>query len=553
MIEQYYTCTLLSDVVLNNKMATEGNMTTLDYIAGSNFLGVVAGEIYAKHIDKAYSILHSDEVSFGDAHISDKKCKERSYAIPFSLFTDKIENKLSEHKAWVHHLIDFDNTIPCDSKGGKSQLKQVRNGYLTPSGHILKSPEKNFALKSAQDRDERRSKDGAMFGFESLKAGQVYVFSVRYHNAEYKGIVEDFLLGKKRIGKSKTAQYGQVDIQPIADPTLIKTIETPQDYTIVYAESNLCFFNEFGQTTFQPKLEDLGLSGGEICWKKSQIRTYAYSPWNGIRNTPNTQRDCILKGSVFYVKDAVAPKNEINSVGEYQAEGLGRVIYNPAFLKGNQITGEWEFDFINDEDKNSNKEKQKNNDNPNTLNTPLGRFLKVQFDVKNHELNLSKSVHLSIHEKKENKTDEYKFTQELRTKDISPSQWGNIRQEALNADSLEALVIKLFFNSKTIGEYIDKHISETEKLKDDLEKKNEKILNFLQRVKNLIAITPSTFQGTLTYGNSAEKSWDFKSGVRRNELFSLIKLNHSFGTVFVAKFAAEMAKISQNLKNTNKK
>lgn len=538
MIEQYYTCKLQSDVVLNNKMATEGNMTTLDYIAGSNFLGIVANDIYKNHKEKAYKILHAGEVSFGDAHIS-LDGTEVSYAMPFSLFKDKLDKT----KTWVHHLLDKHHFDNFREKG--IQLKQERSGYLTPSGHLLKSPAKNFALKSAQDRNERRSKDGAMFGFESLKAGQVYVFSVRYHNAEYKEIVETFLIGNKRIGKSKTAQYGQVDIQPIANPTLIKTIETPQDYSIVYAESNLCFFNEFGQTTFQPEPEDLGLSGGEICWKKSQIRTYAYSPWNGIRNTPNTQRDCILKGSIFYVKGIVVPEYKTNSVGEYQAEGLGRVIYNPAFLKGNQSTGEWEFDFINDDDKNSNKEKQKNNDNPNTVNTPLGRFLKVQFDVKNHELNLSKSVHLSIHEKKENKTDEYKFTQELRTKDISPSQWGNIRQEALNADSLEALVIKLFFNSKTIGEFIDKHISETEKLKDDLEKKNEKILDFLQRVKNLIATTSSTFQGTLTYGNSAEKSWDFKSGVRRNELFSLIKLNHSFGTVFVAKFAAEMAKIQK--------
>ncbi|WP_041341346.1 hypothetical protein [Runella slithyformis] len=179
MAEQYYICTLESDVVLNSKMATEGNMKTLDYIAGSNFLGVVANGIYAKHKEKAYSILHAGEVSFGDAHIS-LDGKEVSYAIPFSLFNDKIENKLGVHKAWMHHLIDFDKNPPFDSKGSKSQSKQVRSGYLTPTGHILKSPDKNFVLKSAQDRDERRSKDGAMFGFESLKAGQVYVFSVRY-------------------------------------------------------------------------------------------------------------------------------------------------------------------------------------------------------------------------------------------------------------------------------------------------------------------------------------------------------------------------------------
>ncbi len=193
MKEQYYTCTLLSDVVLNNKMATEGNMTTLDYIAGSNFLGIVAKEIYDNYPENAYSILHTGDVSFGDAHIS-LDGKEISYAMPFSLFKDKLDKT----KTWVHHLLEkrhFDNFR---EKG--IQLKQERSGYLTPSGHILKSPEKNFALKSAQDRNERRSKDGAMFGFESLKAGQVYIFSVRYENAEYQEIVEEFPICNKRIG-----------------------------------------------------------------------------------------------------------------------------------------------------------------------------------------------------------------------------------------------------------------------------------------------------------------------------------------------------------------
>lgn len=544
MTEQFYKCTLLSDVVLNSKMATEGNMTTLDYIAGSNFLGVVAKEIYANYKDKAYSILHSDKVSFGDAHIS-LDGKEVSYAMPFSLFKDKLDKT----KTWVHHLLKKEHFDKFREKG--IQLKQERIGYLTPTGHILKSPEKNFALKSAQDREERRSKDGAMFGFESLKAGQVYIFLVRYSNPEYQTIVEGFLIGQKRIGKSKTAQYGQVCIKKLEKEEAPKGIDSiaNTDYTIVYAESNLCFLNEYGQTTFQPEPKDLGLIGGKICWKKSQIRTYSYSPWNGIRDTPNTQRDCILKGSIFYVKGAEAPEKKTNSLGEYQAEGLGRVIYNPAFLDGFKDSGVWKFEPKDNGNKDSTEEKQIDNNTPNPVNTHLGRFLKVQLDVKTHELKLSENIHLSIHEKKEDKPGEYKFTQELRTKNVSSSQWGNIRQESLNALNLETLVIKLFYNSKTIEEFIEKQISETKKIDDDLKKKD--MMEFLQKVETLIASTPRTFKGTLTYGNSAEKCWDFKSGVRRNELFSLIKSNHSFGTLFVAKFAAEMAKVSQNLKNKN--
>ncbi|MEA5402818.1 hypothetical protein VB776_07825 [Arcicella sp. DC2W] len=436
MKEQYYTCKLLSDVVLNNKMATEGNMTTLDYIAGSNFLGVVANEIYKNQEGKAYKILHAGDVSFGDAHIS-LDGKEVSYAMPFSLFKDKLDKT----KAWVHHLLEKSHFDNFREKG--IQLKQERSGYLTPSGHILKSPEKNFALKSAQDREERRSKDGAMFGFESLKAGQVYVFSVRYHNAEYQQIVENFLLGEKRIGKSKTAQFGQVCIEKFKNEQAPKRIDSipNTDYTIVYAESNLCFFNEFGQTTFQPEPKDLGLSGGEICWKKSQIRTYAYSPWNGIRNTPNTQRDCILKGSVFYIKDAVAPEEKTNSVGEYQAEGLGRVIYNPKFLKGNQSTGEWEFELFNE----PNNPDNKGESTPREPQTNLGKFLNELKGQKENDLAISKAVQLELDS----------ATKGL--KEISSSQWGGVRAYATKAKNVEELRTNLFEDFLTHGVSAEKY------------------------------------------------------------------------------------------------
>lgn len=440
MIEQYYTCTLLSDVVLNNKMATEGNMTTLDYIAGSNFLGVVAGEIYAKHIDKAYSILHSGEVSFGDAHIS-LNGTEVSYAMPFSLFKAKPNGeKEDKPKIWLHHLLKESHFEDFRKKG--IQLKQERKDYLTPSGHILESPKKNFALKSAQDRDERRSKDGAMFGFESLKAGQVYVFSVRYKNAEYQQIVEDFLIGKKRIGKSKTAQYGQVCIEKFKNEQAPKRIDAilNTDYTIVYAESNLCFFNEFGQTTFQPEPKDLGLSGGQICWKKSQIRTYAYSPWNGIRNTPNTQRDCILKGSVFYVKDAVAPEGKTDSIGEYQAEGLGRVIYNPLFLKGNESSGELDNPF-----KEPNNPDNKGENTPREPTTDLGKFLNGLKKQKDKDLAISKAVQAELD------------SSALSLKEISSSQWGGVRAYATKAKNVETLRINLFEDFLTHGISAEKY------------------------------------------------------------------------------------------------
>lgn len=43
-----FKCTLLSDVILNQKAATEGPNQTLDFIPGSNFLGIVASKLYPK-------------------------------------------------------------------------------------------------------------------------------------------------------------------------------------------------------------------------------------------------------------------------------------------------------------------------------------------------------------------------------------------------------------------------------------------------------------------------------------------------------------------------
>ncbi|HAQ36975.1 MAG TPA: hypothetical protein DCQ58_00570, partial [Saprospirales bacterium] len=77
MIIRHYKCTLKTDVVLNASLATEGNMETLDYIPGSNFLGIVANQIYQNYMDQAVEVLHNGHVSFGDGIIyNDERSEE---------------------------------------------------------------------------------------------------------------------------------------------------------------------------------------------------------------------------------------------------------------------------------------------------------------------------------------------------------------------------------------------------------------------------------------------------------------------------------------------
>ena len=483
MTTKYYRCTLLTDVVLNTSLATEGNMQSLDYIPGSNFLGIVATK-YTDFGADAYDVFHSGKVSFGDALIANGNAV--SYPIPFSLFLDKLKKDITKDSVWVHHGIK-----PTSGKEGiKLQLKQNRTGYINGKKEYFAGIEKEFSLKSAYDADERRSKDSAMFGFEALKKGQQFIFSIIYKDKKYIARVEEQLLGNKFIGKSKTAQYGSVKIETLNDVTVIEDRPNKNNYIVIYAESNLCFVNEHKQTTFQPEASDFGITGGTINWEKSQIRTYSYSPWNNKRNTAATQRDVILKGSVIVID--ITNKADIESLpkqmGEYNAEGLGRVIYNPEFIdyRENGIW-EWEGKLKHLQEDNKDNQGRFTEIEISKVKTPLAKILAKKNNTVLKEKNISDKV---INEMRSDNA------KKLRTNKITKTQWGAIREKATHVKDIDQLIKQLF--------------------------------------------EPGT--GYLTHGVAAERIWDKQRGAKRDTLKSIIENNKDLGTIFVAKFAAEMAK-----------
>ena len=92
-----FKCELLSDVILNQKFATEGPNQTLDFIPGNNFLGIVAGALYGKK-DTTWTIFHSGKVRFGDAHPANGE--NRTIRIPASFMSSKaISSKRSSVRA----------------------------------------------------------------------------------------------------------------------------------------------------------------------------------------------------------------------------------------------------------------------------------------------------------------------------------------------------------------------------------------------------------------------------------------------------------------------
>ena len=404
-----FKCTLLSDIILSQSSSTEGNQYSLDFIPGNNFLGIVAANIYNKVEIDALKVFHTGDVRFGDANPSIDR-KRRGLKVPNAMFYPKL--KKASEECYIHHLIPNPNS---DAIKGL-QLKQCRNGFYVFDQNIGTpiSIEKNYAIKSAYDSKIRKSDDGKLFGYQSLPKGLELYFEIESDLDEATNkIIADALKGIKHIGRSRTAQYGLVQIEDAAYDEVPSNGLNGRKFATVYADGRLIFLDKNGESDFRPTAKDLGFKETDrIDWSKSQVRTFQYSPWNGKRHTYDTDRCGIEKGSVFVVECFESP-SESAYIGNYKNEGFGKVIYNPEFLDGNnEGKANYTLKDIEQEPKEVKKEA--------IAETPLMKYLKKQQVVSAQTQSLYQDVNRFV-----------KDYAALFKGDQFASQWSSIRNIAM--------------------------------------------------------------------------------------------------------------------------
>ncbi|SFZ98431.1 FIG00470522: hypothetical protein [hydrothermal vent metagenome] len=319
MNELVFQVVFQSDIVLPATSNTEGNIGQLDFIPGSNFLGMAARE-YDKY-DDSFNVFHSGKVRFGDATLLiDEK---ETYKMPLSFFHDKlIEDVLVNH----HHVKNFSKY---------KQLKQKRNGYITKDLDEVEV-KYNYAQKSAYDKQSRKSKESAMFGYSSIPEGTIWQFTVNYDNTLSSSDVEKIqntLIGQKRLGKSRSAQYGKVNISLQGSVENVEETSIQQE-VILYAKSRLSLVDSEGNATYDLKYLTEGLTDKNIVWDKSQLRTSSYARYDGTRRATDYERVIINSGSVMVLRDVTEKqlKKIQSGVGLYLVEGFGKILVNPSFL-----------------------------------------------------------------------------------------------------------------------------------------------------------------------------------------------------------------------------
>lgn len=427
-------CTLLSDVIISETSATMGNRHSLDFIPGNNFLGIAASKLYDKENEKTHLLFHSGKVRFSDAHPSLSGI--RGIRIPAVVFTPKLKDGADER--YFHHLLPAD--LPKEIR--EKQLKQCRDGFYVFDGEQATEVNvgKTFALKSAYDSENRCSQDHQLFGYEALNKGLTLYFEVELDDeaTRYAEELTAALCGTRHLGRSRTAQYGLVEIKQASFQQLKSDAVVDCEEVLVYADGRLIFLDENGLPTFQPTLRQLGFEGeGEILWEKSQVRTFSYAPWNFKRQAFDSQRCGIEKGSVLVVKANNTPK-PASYIGHYKQEGFGRVVYNPEILSQSKADHEGKAKFKFEEQKKTQSEEPCKE----VKETPLLAYLKRAQEKDKRVFDVQKVVNQFVNKHAD------KFKGERFA-----SQWGSIRSIAMVISHKNDLV-------KAVRNFLDHGVAE---------------------------------------------------------------------------------------------
>lgn len=341
MMHRSLSIRLIDDCVFSERSATEGSHETLDRIPGSALLGAAAARLYVQvPSEVADLIFHSGRVRFSDGFPL-ASGNRAAWPVPLCWHFRKDDKPAGPgfDPAQLFNLQHVE-TIR-DSSGAVAQAKQLRDGYITADGRWIK-PSRNYRMKTAIDRATGLAADGQLFGYSSLSRGQDFVAFVEADEDVDPAVYEQVcaaLCGEIVLGRSRSAEYGRVEIRPLdGDFRPVPGVTADQSLTLwLLTDFAPCDAN--GQPMNELDIEALGLPGGcQIDWSRSFVRSRSYSVWNAKRLGYERERKVVRAGSVITVTlaaqvDLRATVDRLSKgIGLHVQSGLGRVWVNPPLL-----------------------------------------------------------------------------------------------------------------------------------------------------------------------------------------------------------------------------
>lgn len=335
MTSMHVQIELLSDAALTETSATVGGHRSLAYVPGSTLLGAFARDVYSQ-LDEAtaFRIFHSGEVRFG-AGLPVGAEEVRCVPMPLSFHVRKGS---TDGKAF---------NLARSARAAGVQYVQKREGFIDAKGQIASSQVRS-SMRTAINAGGM-AREGFLFTIAALAAGGRFLSEISARDdADLQRVREWIGSGREiGIGRSRQKEFGRalVTLSPRVGKSASGTA-VPGTATFL-AISDLAFRSpETGAPATVPSASDFGLEGDfRFDPSTSFLRYRVYSPFNGARRRPDLERQVLQAGSVISFRSAsgALPSNDAvlavvgRGVGEYKAEGLGSIAFEPEILAGEEV------------------------------------------------------------------------------------------------------------------------------------------------------------------------------------------------------------------------
>lgn len=322
-------------LIISQQAASAGAHQSLDYLPGSTLLGLAASRLYATlTAGESWTLFHSGQVRFGDA--LPLAGDETGLPMPLCWHTYKGEPAQRDGELLASNLFD----PSARDNDGTRQPVQLRGGYATPSGQVL-NPTRQQTLKTAIDRQTGMAAESQLFGYEALTAGQRFRCVISADDSVPAPLwlrLQEALTGQASLGRSRSAQFGRVRIEPQNKIAVPQPSGTPNDTHLTLWLLSDLLLEEQGQPCLIPHPHLLGLpEGSRWLSNASFLRSRRYSAYNAYRRHYDSERQVITRGSVlrFELPHPLTTDEHQRlqqGLGLQIEAGLGSVWVNPPLL-----------------------------------------------------------------------------------------------------------------------------------------------------------------------------------------------------------------------------
>lgn len=373
----------LSPVILADLRGEQNTVFTRKYISGNQLRGLLASAYIRQnglsfqnaHLDSVFQELFlSGELKFGSLRYKQgqniplhlHRYKQYPDRDPISIFTKKEED------------VEITKSI----KG----IGQVVGNTIHDKGF---SPKTTFNFHNsrpnrAAGRNTEDDAEGGIFYYESLNEGQTFHGEIEGDSKVLSKLLIAFPPSfPARLGRSRSAQYGRVEVSLQAENKVNKAKSLLAGEYVLSLESPLILLNEWGvpSPTVKELQEVLFKTWGVAVKVKNAAAAFTnVEQFNAVWRSKSGQMPAFKEGSSFLIEAPTKVDHLITSLGEWTEQGFGRVKVEQFDKKKYKIL---------DDNQESNEGKPEDNLN---LSSEVLRELKEAFDSEQKDLHIKKQA-----------------------------------------------------------------------------------------------------------------------------------------------------------------